>query len=204
MRKIFFLLIMSTGLSLMAQDPVSTTPVSRFFFGFHAGVNTSRFGTEFTDSADVSSRVGWQAGAMVRYGNRFFVQSKLELASSTSQMIGPDTSLINIETKLNRNYIQIPLMLGYKLFQSPDGKSSLNFSGGIEGTALLKAAMDENLFYVTENDFEPFSWSAIAQLGFDLWFLRLDLGFHYGLTPMLSTDDKSLNRMLTFNLGVIF
>lgn len=195
---------MAFGANAMAQVTPTATPTSRLFFGFHGGINTSKFGTEFTDSADVTARIGWQAGAMVRYGNRFFGQAKLELCSSTSQMVGPDTSLVNIETKLDRNYIQVPVMLGYKLFQSPDGKSSLNLSAGMEGTALLKIAIDENLFYFTEDDFEPFSWSIITQVGFELWFVRFDLGYHYGLTPLLATDDQSLNRMLTFNLGIIF
>lgn len=173
--------------------------------GFHAGINTSKFATELSgDSTDVSARIGWQAGIMLRYGGRFFVESHLELGQSTIGLITPDTSLVNIETKVYRSFVTIPVMLGYKLFQSPDGSSSFRIMAGAEAMAILKTKIDENLFYFTQDDFEPFSFAAYGGIGADLWIVRLDLGLHYGLTPMLQTDDNSYNMMTTFNVGITF
>ncbi len=191
---------------IIAQDPVTTGEGNNGLrMGFHAGINTSKFATELNaDSTDVSGRVGWQAGIMARYGGRFFCEAHLELGQSTVDLITPDTAMVNIETKVYRNFITIPVMLGFKLFQSPDGSSSFRIMAGAEGMALLKTKIDENLFFFTKDDFEPFSWSVYGGVGADLWIIRLDLGLHYGLTPMLQTDDQSRNVMGTFNLGITF
>lgn len=197
----FIALILTVLLSFGQETP--TESATKLSMGFHLGINSSRFQTEI-DSTDVSARIGWQAGAMLRYGNRFFIQGKLNLGQSTTEMVTPDTALVNIESKLQRSFITIPVTLGYKIFQSPDGSSSFHVSGGIEGMALLKTKIDENLFYFTQDDFEPFSWAAVGYLGADLWVVRLDLGLHYGLTPMLQGDTSSKNIMGTFNIGIIF
>lgn len=197
-----FTLVFLSILVFGQETPIESSAPS-LKMGFHLGANSSRFQTEI-DSTELSARIGWQAGIMLRYGNRFFIQSKLELGQSTTELITPDTALLNIESKLQRSFITIPVMTGYKLMQSPDGSSSLHVSAGIEAMAILKTKIDENLFYFTEDDFEPFSWAIIASLGADLWFVRLDLGLHYGLTPMLKNDDSSKNIMGTFNIGIIF
>lgn len=203
---LFPLLAVFTTFVARAQDPATATEsATGLRMGFHAGVNTSKFATEISgDSTDVSARIGWQAGVMLRYGNRFFAETHLELGQSTVDLITPDTGLVNIDSKVYRNYITIPVMLGYKLFQSPDGSSSFRIMGGGEAMAILKTKIDENLFYFTEDDFEPFSWAVYGGIGADLWIIRLDLGLHYGLTPMLQNDDESRNVMTTFNIGITF
>ncbi|MBN2729303.1 MAG: PorT family protein [Bacteroidales bacterium] len=202
MKYLIFITLFSISFMGFGQN-TPTESVTRLSMGFHLGVNSSRFQTEI-DSTDVSARIGWQAGAMLRYGNRFFVQGKLNLGQSTVNMVTPDTALVNIESQLQRSFITIPVTLGYKIFQSPDGSSSFHLSGGIEAMAILKTQIDENLFYFTQDDFEPFSWAAVGYLGADLWVVRLDLGLHYGLTPMLQNDENSKNVMGTFNIGIIF
>jgi len=197
-----FLALFSIGFMTMAQEG-SSESTTGLRMGFHLGVNSSRFQTEL-DSTDISARIGWQAGVMLRYGNRFFVQGKLNLGQTTTELMTPDTAMVNIESKLQRSFITIPLTLGYKIFQSPDGTSSFHVSGGIEGMAILKTKIDENLFYFTADDFEPFSWAAVGYIGADLWVVRLDLGLHYGLTPMLQDDETSKNVMGTFNIGILF
>ena len=203
MKFLSFLALLSLSILVFGQDTPVESSAPSLKMGFHLGANSSRFQTE-VDSTELSARIGWQAGIMFRYGSRLFIQSKLELGQSTIDLITPDTALINIESKLQRSFITIPLMAGYKLMQSPDGSSSLHISAGIEAMAILKTKIDEDLFYFTEDDFEPFSWAIIASLGADLWVVRLDLGLHYGLTPMIESDPNSKNIMGTFNIGIIF
>ncbi|NLL28859.1 MAG: PorT family protein [Bacteroidales bacterium] len=175
----------------------------KLFFGGQGGVNVSRFQTEL-DSTTTGARLGWQAGAMVRYGGRFFAEAQINLGQSSAELVRKDTSMLSIRSKVYRTFVSVPVMAGYKIFSSEDGTSNFRIMAGAEATMMLKTKLDENFFYVEKDDFEPSSFSAIAGIGADFWFIRLDLAIHYGFTPLLRNDDKSKNIMGSFNIGVIF
>ena len=195
------LIILST--ILQAQTEGSGGKSSSLTLGFQGGLNVSKFQTEL-DSTDVSARIGWQCGMTLRYGNTFFIQGNLELGQSSVELVTPDTALINVQSKVYRTFMSVPVMLGYKVFKSDDGSSSVRLMAGMEASAILNTKVDEDLVYIEKDDFEPYSVYAVGGIGMDLWFLRLDLGLHYGLTPMIQGDETSKNVMGTFNIGFTF
>ena len=188
---------------LLLNAQTETNNGSTLTIGFQGGINASRFQTEL-DSTNIGARVGWQGGMTFRYGNNFFVQGNIELAQSSVEIISLDTGLVNIKGKAFRNYMSVPIMLGYKVFKSEDGSSSFRLMAGMEASALLKVKIDENFFYIEKKDFEPYSLNIVGGIGADLWFIRLDLGVHYGLTTMIYNDNSSKNLMGTFNIGFTF
>lgn len=203
LRTFLFTALLFSATVLSAQTESSSTKSSSLTLGFQGGLNVSKFQTEL-DSTDVSARIGWQGGMMLRYGGSFFIEGHLELGQSSVELVTPDTALMNIKSKVYRTFMSVPVMLGYKVFKSEDGSSSVRLMAGMEASAILKTKVDENLFYVEQDDFEPYSVYAVGGIGMDLWFLRVDLALHYGLTPMLQGDETSKNVMGTFNLGFTF
>ena len=204
MKKFILLLILSL-LSLYGKSQIDETNKPKLSFGIHGGLNVSRFNTEM-DSTEINGRPGAQIGLSLRYGGRFFIQSDINFIASTSQLIHLDTSLANVDVKstLNRSMLSIPISLGYKILQSKDKKSSLYLTVGADFTSVLKTQLDANAFYITKDDFQPFSAGAKTSLGADIYFFHFDLGILWGLTPLLENDSKSLNRMISANIGINF
>lgn len=200
---IIILLMLISAISLNAQTQTQNGAMLKF--GIHGGINVSKFQTEL-DSTDVSGRPGGQVGLSFRYGNRFFIQGDFDLFMTTSQLIHIDTSLANVDIKssVNRSMISVPITLGYKILSTSDSKAALYIAAGVEASSVLRTKLDENAFYLTKNDFQPFAFGTKASIGAVFFFLHVDLGFHWGLTPLLENDPKSYNRMVSLNIGVNF
>lgn len=204
MKNIIAIFLMFASVAILNAQTETNTG-SKLNVGIHGGINISKFQTEL-DSTDVSGRPGGQVGISFRYGRRFFIQGDFDLFMTTSQLIHVDTSLANIDIKstVNRSMISIPVTLGYKLFSSSDGKAALYIAAGMEASSVLRTKLDANAFYLNKNDFQPFAFGSKASIGAEFFFLHVDLSFHWGLTPLLETDSKSYNRMVSLNIGINF
>jgi hypothetical protein len=175
-------------------------------FGLYAGGNVSQL---LTDSVtNTKARIGYQYGAFVRYGNNFFIRGDVGLFSMSSQLIdAADTLQIisgmsQIEDKIDIQYIHIPILLGIKLFKSPDGTSSVWLAAGGYLDQIYK--VKPNDLNLIKSDFNTTSTGISLSAGLDLWFLTFQIGYNRGLTPMFKIDDQSLKYSVFFSAGLKF
>jgi len=194
-----FLLLFQYGIS---QDQGS----GKTNFGLYAGGNVSQL---LTDSVtNTKARIGYQYGAFFRYGNSFFVRGDVGLFSMSSKLIdAADTlqiisGITQIEDKIDIQYIHIPVLLGVKLFKSPDGTSSVWLAAGGYLDQIYK--VKPNDLNLARSDFNTTSMGMSFSAGLDLWFLTFQVGYNRGLTPMFKIDDQSLKYTVFFSAGVKF
>lgn len=181
------LTIGSTGLT---QAQVALRP--------YAGVNISQLSKALIEDSSWKSRLGYQVGADVQIGEKFFVQPGIQfeafrnLKRFTLPVIGDQ------EVELTRSYLRIPLMVGYRfgdfedtfgfrVFAGPN--AAFNISGNTD-ELFDGASLDENL--------ETVVFGVGGGIGVDfLSILFLDLGYQAGLTDVF----EDIDAIAGFNSG---
>lgn len=200
MKKIIFLSVaMWMSFYLKAQENQPTIN-----FMLTGGGNFSQL---LTDSVDqTKARIGYQLEGMLRYGSSFFVQGGVALFGMSSQLIDASDTLglintgQNVDEKVDVRFIHIPIQLGYKLFSSSDGSSSLWIAAGGYVDQIFDVDMGSGALDI--EDFRKTSMGVIGTAGLDLWVLTLKLSYHHGLTPIFKADKNSMKYSIAFSVGI--
>jgi hypothetical protein len=193
--------------SVIFTSAQSSDENKRINFGLYGGGNISQL---LTDSvSETKARIGYQAGAFIRYGEKLFIRGDVAMFGMSSMLIDANDTLgliqigmTDIEDKIDLQFIHVPVQLGFKLFQSPDGSSSFWIAAGAYMDQIYN--VKDNDLGISMNDFEKTSFGAIGSAGFDLWFLTFQLNYHHGLSPIFKLDDQSMKYTLSFSAGVKF
>jgi hypothetical protein len=198
--RIIFLNIIFLTLSVYSQND----QVRKSAFGIYAGFNGSQL---LSDSAlETKMRIGYQYGAFFRLGNQVFLRGDIALFAMSSKRVDVnDTTLIinpELEDIIDINFLHIPVQLGFKIFSSPDGTSSLWIAGGGYLDQIYR--VKPNQFGLAKSDFKTTSLGILGTVGLDLWFLTFQMSYQYGMTPILKIDDESLKYSLSFSVGIKF
>lgn len=175
MKKLFLMLIccmMAVG--AMAQKPIDV--------GFHLGYANSSNSFETKDFMSSIKDNGFSAGAFLRYNvKKFYVQPSVDYLFTKTKTSGSD-----VDVKMN--YIQVPVMLGYTLF---DAKLfSVRLFAGPEVDFLAKSGA-KNLNTVT--------WSAKAGAGIDIGGITVDLNYRFALSK--TGDEFGKSKGFDINVG---
>ena len=221
----------STNLSTSSTDGTTTTGTysttdrpertksskdyKNFVFGVYAGLNTTKFKGETTNTGgDVSGRLGYQAGFFVRGGGRLFGQLGAEYFASSSNYFtkGDGQTVKSIQDQIDIKYIQIPLYIGYKVLQSDRGISAIRVQAGIEYANRISSSSGQ--FNLTNAEIKSGTFNGLGQLGFDIGPLLIDLTYHYGFgdsikNPITGTTGStgfagSQRRVLSASVGFKF
>lgn len=192
MKKLFFLFLFS-GLFLWAnaQFRVAIRP--------QVGINVSSLKNISADN--ISNLVGFQFGADVQLGGRFYVQPGIlyEFINNTAEPVGGGE-----EIEIDQNRLRIPVLVGFKILPD-DADRWFNvrvFTGPNAAFVTSKPDGDENLEWVPD-DWKNFVWGWNAGAGVDLAFIFLDLGYEFGLSEVIKDLDESpRNNLFYANAGV--
>lgn len=182
---------------------VSAQDFKKFRFGPTVGLNVAT-----TTSAEVSSRVGFQVGALGEYNfnDNFFLLSAVKFSQKGGKFAGGGGSF-------NPYYIEIPLHGGYRynfndkfsLFGefgpyigigvcgkiSEDGEPSINYFGN-EGMEALGAKA------------KRFDFGLGLAAGAEYSNFQLRLGYDFGLTKLYDVVGSAKNRNFYIALSYMF
>ncbi|MBC3786379.1 PorT family protein [Spirosoma utsteinense] len=179
-----------------------------FVFGIYAGLNSTKFKGETTNTdGDLSGRLGYQAGFFVRGGGRLYGQIGAEYFASSSNYFtaGSGQTAASIQDQINIKYVQVPVYIGYKLVESDRGISAIRLQVGLEYANQIGS--DANQFGDL-NDFKIKSgtFNGLGQLGFDAGPVFLDLTYHHGFSDAVSGTgfNGSQRRILSASVGFKF
>jgi len=186
-----------------------------FVFGIYAGLNSTKFkGESVNTSGDISGRIGYQAGFFVRGGGRLFGQIGGEYFASSSNYFtkGDGQTAASIQDQINIQYVQIPVYIGYKLLQSERGLSAIRLQVGLEYANRISSSSGK--FNLTNAEIKSGTFNGLAQLGFDIGPLLIDLTYHHGFSDSITNPTNgsttttgfagSQRRILSASVGFKF
>ncbi|MRS63953.1 PorT family protein [Larkinella terrae] len=183
--------------------PKAERPYKAFTGGFYVGANTTRYRGEDVDGDNPAGRLGYQIGAFVRGGGRLYGQLGVEYFASSSNYFSPgDGSTIqDISGRINTKWLQIPAYIGVKLAQSERGISAVRLAVGAEYANRLSSS---NTINIDNNEIKSGTFLGLANLGFDIGPVLIDLVYHYGFSDAISGFNNSQRRALGLNVGFKF
>lgn len=188
------MLLLLVGVTMVVKEARSQTN-SPVHVGFKGGANLSDL--SFSGSnMDSKYSVGYHAGVFTRLDiARFYLQGELLYAQKRSKV---EIAALGNE-KVKWNTLEVPLLVGYKVYQSEDINFRV-FGGGVysyvlnERTSMLKQLSES---------FREFDRSNIgyqAGLGVDFGRLSLDLKYEGALTN-ISGEFKSKPNSFQASIG---
>ncbi len=162
---------------------------TEFNFGIKAGASYATLPSSLKSITDKKGKIGYNVGAFARVGKALYFQPELNYVSfKSSYNYGSATY------KPKFNQINLPLMVGYKIFNTSD----LNFrvSAGPDLSYTLNKAEGPATF-----DYKKFNAGGVINAGVDIGNLTLDARYSRGFTKINKELDEKTG---IFNLSVGF
>ena len=162
----------------------------------YVGANSSKL-TENLDTATFKNQVGFQIGADLQIGNKFYVQPGVQL-EFRQNTIDPR---VDDDQKLNRSMLRIPVVVGYS-FGEVDGDFAFRVFTGPNAAINLSSKTDDDSI-IEKDDIKSaiFGWN--AGLGVDISIIFIDLGYEFGLSEVFENVDGAVrNNLFYANAGV--
>lgn len=163
----------------------------------YVGLNSSSLTKDIIqDSASFANNVGFQLGADLQIGDKFYVQPgvQLEFLRNTIEPLRDQT------TDFKRSYLRIPVMVGYNFSGAESVFGFRVFTGPNFGFNMSSKTEFGNVDETVKNTI--FGWN--AGLGIDLIsILFVDMGYQFGLSEVLeSVSDSPRNNLFYANAGL--
>jgi hypothetical protein len=181
-----------------------------FNFGIKAGVTTSKLTTDIGETQ--SAILNFQGGAFARINvKKFYIQPEIYFTKKGGEI--KDSIEFNGGVKgvkkINLNTIDVPLLIGYKLF---DAKLvNLRVMAGPVMSFVIKKDPKitydghnvdlANDFYKKDN-FENQTWALQAGAGMDVLMFSLDIRYEWGLNDIYKPSQADFkNNIFLVSLG---
>lgn len=190
-----------TSIAFVALLFVAATATAQLTLRPYAGINSSNLTEDVEDVVDWKSKVGYQLGADLQIGNKFYVQPgvQMEFVKNTVefQLINPESD------NFSRTHLRVPLMIGYA-FGEIDGNFAARIFTGPNASILLSAKVEDDDIKDQLKD-AVFGWN--VGFGADLSILFIDLGYQFGLSEVfedLDIDPENGSKSNAFyaNIGL--
>jgi hypothetical protein len=188
----------------MAMLPSISSAQEIRLYGGYNGSNVVKAGEE-----GWGGQAGYQFGADVLIGNRWFLKPGLEfmVRNLNYSMTGtaPDgtTTLPEQEFKYTSRSLRVPVMLGLHLADpANDPAVNLYLMGGPSALMNLNADLDNNALTVETNSTQ---WYIGFGGGLELSFLFVELGYDVAMSNVFKGDDFQTNPKVNFlhaNAGI--
>lgn len=187
MKKAFHLILSFVLLPFLGNSQLSLRP--------QVGINTPSITQEILEGK-WKGNVGYQFGLDLQVGSIIYVQPGLNFQSST----------LTIEDvgDLSISRINIPVMVGFKLFEGEDSKAfgARIFAGPNFGINVSEK-LNESIMSITKDNITNSQISGIAGAGFDLSILFIDVAYKFGLTKFFENiNNDAKNNYFIVNAGV--
>ncbi len=155
----------------------------------------------------VSGKPGYQFGASVTFGERFYVQPGFQYANLSTKLVSEHSvtgTEFTDETTLK--VISVPLKVGFRLI-NPETENILNVRvfAGFDGHHVLSVDHSEKSGSVEDIDADDYNnliLNADFGMGVDVFIFYLDMGYQLGLTPVHSGTDTATGNAYYVNFGI--
>ena len=195
----------------------SATYAQSFDIRAYAGMNILQLSTDNEKSMingiahqrNVSGRPGYQFGAAVTFGERFYVQPGIEFATLSTKIVNKENTtgkeLID-ETTLN--VFSVPLKFGFRLID-PEKENIFNVRifGGFAGhhvTSVNHKTKSGAYDNISKDNYTNLIMNADFGLGVDVFIFYFDAGYQMGLSPVHTNGDSAKGNSFYTNLGLRF
>ena len=150
------------------------------------------------DTGNAKGQVGFQVGASVLIGDKFYVDPGLFFVRKSTKFVEEGSTVDELE--LDMQGIRIPVAVGLHLLGSEESTAALRVFGG--GSAFFVTGVDAE--GADKSDFNSPSWGVFAGAGLDIWILFLDVKYEWSLTDVASITDFDIGKHKGFftNAGV--
>ena len=183
----------------------------RAYGGFNVLQLTSDQGNNIIDDIlhhrSVTGRPGYQYGAAVTFGDRFYVQPGIQISNGTTKIVN-ENSITGTEftDETTISMVSIPLKVGIRLID-PNAENIFNVRvfGGFDGSHVTKVTHGTNSGVegnLNDDDYSNLIMAADFGLGFDIAFLYLDMGYQLGLSPVHTGGDNAKGNTFYGNIGI--
>lgn len=182
--------------ALFALQPMTGNSQAELRIG--VGLNYNSFPSDL-EGYSFSSAAGYQFGADIQFGERFYFQTGLHFESVRTQVNDQPSGISVDNFEVNR--LRIPAYIGYRFASS---ESWLNFRifTGPNASLVVNRSLD-NAFDLDDDDFSSVLYGYNVGAGVDLAFLFLDVGYMFGLNDVLEFQDSgSSNNLFFANAGL--
>ena len=165
-----------------------------------AGMNFSTFHNSDTD---VSAKAGYQFGAGVLIGNKFYVEPGIQFVRSskviTPEMTNPTAGSSEID--FNQNLVKIPVYAGYHILGAEDKPFALRVFAG--PTVSIPGKITKGEDQIGKDNIKSAIWAIDGGLGFDFLFLFVEANYEYSLNDYFVEDiSKAKHGAFIINAGV--
>jgi hypothetical protein len=197
-------------ISCLSFLAVITTSNAQLVIRPYGGMNISSINKSLLDDSKFKSNIGYQIGADLQIGNKFYVQPgvQFEMIRNIKEVNANDT--VNSNFELQRSYLRIPLMIGYN-FAGVESKYSFRIFTGPNAALKLSSKCKDGDGIVEGNDVNDNLKSLIigwnAGIGADLFnAVFIDAGYMFGLSKIFKKMDGlntgARNDLFYVNIGV--
>ena len=183
----------------------------RAYGGFNVLQLTSYQGNSLIDGVlhnqKVSGRPGYQFGAALTFGSRFYVQPGFQYAIISSEVVNENTvSGEELIDQTTINTISVPLKVGFRLID-PEAENLFNVRvfGGFDGSHVISvdhSTKSNGLGDIDDSDFSNLIVSADFGIGLDIFIFYIDMGYQLGLTPVYTGGDNAKANAFYSNIGL--
>ncbi len=164
---------------------------SQFNLGPKIGYNAT---TMKTDISDITTdfKHGLQIGAFARFGDTWYLQPEIMYTQK-----GSIITIQDVEGNIKFNTVDIPIIIGWKLINTPQFGLSLQF-GPVASILTDKGVQDIDDVVLTA-DYENLNWALQAGVGVDFLMFTVDLRYEAGLNDVMKIKQEDLNSDFSLN-----
>ncbi len=192
MKKLFLVTaILMVGSGLWAQPT--------FNLGLKGGLTNSGFSLDM-ESYSVENISSYHVGAFGRIGwGRVFLQPEAYFNSRGGEIFQGDNNPVNLATKFDFSTVDVPALVGVKLFKSDF--VNVRLMGGPLFSFVTSKDVERNTFGVDDFRDNFFGWQ--YGIGLDLWFVTLDARFENSRGNVIQTSNlEARNKSFLLSAGI--
>jgi hypothetical protein len=152
--------------------------------------------TKPPEGADVAAKAGYQFGAGVLIGDKFYVEPGIQFVRNSRTFTAESE-----EVKIDQNFVKVPVYVGYHLLGHESGPVALRIFGGpaVSFAGKLKKGSDQ----ISEDDLKKGNFMVDAGLGLDILFLFVEANYEYAFTKYFESGDYDSNHSgFNINAGI--
>lgn len=182
---------------------ISSVAFSQLGFGIKGAFTMSSLSTDISDYSE-AAQSGYQLGAFVRIGKKLHLQPEAyftmkggDLAANVADPLDP-LETVEVKQAMTLNTIDIPLLIGYKIFDPPTLNVRLQ-AGPVLSMVMNKkfdvtldgVELPEDQTQNLEDEFKDANWGLQFGAGVDVLFLTVDVRYEMGLTDIYEKSDAT-------------
>jgi hypothetical protein len=169
-------------------------------FGIKVGYNANKLSANI-DSVGSQFKSGFQIGAFLRIGGRFYVQPELYYSlQGAKYLFNNPTNTGQWEQNVTIGSMDIPVLVGFKFLKSETFNIRI-FAGPVASFVVNKSIKEEGSITgpLIKSSIKDANWYIQAGAGVDLLFMNLDIRYQFPLNQAISTVVDSNGISWNFN-----